>query len=251
MDQLYQSQPGQPRIQAPITVLMPRLATELANLLDLKATLRSIGPGKEIITEGKPCTAVFIITEGVAIRYRLLRSGQRIIIKLLLPGDFAGLTSCRFSTAQYSIKTLMHSVVHRIPVSWLAYLFENNPQLAARLFWSSAAETAMLAEHMIAVGRLSALERVAHFLLELLMRLQLLGLADGDVFWFPLKQEIIADALGLSVPYLNRVLQQLREEGLIQIKNKRIHIQNVEELTALADFKQDYLQLRPISELNT
>lgn len=250
MDQLYQPRPDQARVQASTTVLMPNLATDLAKLLDMKSTKHSIGPGKEIVTEGKSCTTIFLITEGVAIRYRLLRSGQRIIFKLLLPGDFAGLTSCRFSTAQFSVKTLMHSIVHRIPVSWLTDLFENNPQLAARLFWSSAAETAMLAEHMIAVGRRSALERVAHFLLELLMRLQLLGLADGDMFWFPLTQEIIADALGLSVPYVNRVIQQLREEGLIQIKNKKIHVKNVKELTELADFKKDYLQPRPIAEIN-
>jgi CRP-like cAMP-binding protein len=250
MDQLYQLLPNQARIQVSTTVLLPRLATDLANLLDLKATQRSIGPGKDIVTEGKLCAVVFLVTEGAAIRYRLLRNGQRIIFKLLLPGDFAGLTSCRFSTAQFSVKTLTNSIIHRIPVSWLACLSETNPQLAARLFWSSAAETAMLAEHMIAVSRRSAPERVAHFLLELLTRLQLLGLVDGDMFWFPLTQEIIADALSLSVPYVNRILQQLRDEGLVHIKNKRIHIQNVEELTALADFKKDYLRPRPIAEIN-
>jgi CRP-like cAMP-binding protein len=230
---------------------LPRLAAELAHQLDLKSSIRSIGPGRDIITEGKSCTAVFLIMEGAAIRYRILRSGQRMILKLLLPGDLAGLTSCRFNTAQFSVKTLMHSVVHRIPLSWLARLSENNPQLAMRLFWSSAAETAMLAEHLTAVGRRPAPERVAHFLLELLTRLRQLGLTHEDMFWFPLTQEIIADALSLSVPYVNRVLQQLRDEGLVHMKKKRIYIQNVEELSALADFKQDYLQPRPIAEIGT
>jgi CRP-like cAMP-binding protein len=241
------AQPNQIRTQC--KARLPRLAAELANLLDLKSTIRSIGPGRDLITEGKSCTAVFLITEGAAIRYRILRSGQRIIFKLLLPGDFAGLTSCRFSTAQFSVKTLMHSVVHRIPLSWLTRLSENDPPLATRLFWSSAAETAMLAEHLTAVGRRPAPERVAHFLLELLMRLRQLGLADGDRFWFPLTQEIIADALSLSVPYVNRVLHQLRDEGLVQMKKKQIYIQNVEELSALADFRQDYLQPRPLAEI--
>jgi CRP-like cAMP-binding protein len=243
------AQPNPVRIQMSAAALLPRLATDLANLLDLEAARRSIGPGREIVTEGKSCAAIFLITEGAAIRYRILRNGQRVVLKLLLPGDFVGLTSCRFSTAQFSVKTLMHSIIYRISLSWLARLSRNNPQLATRLFWSSAAETAMLAEHLIAVGRRSAPERVAHFLLELLTRLQTLGLAEGETFRFPLTQEIIADALGLSVPYVNRVLQQLRDEGLVQIKNKRIHIQNIEELTALADFKEDYLQLRPIAEI--
>ena len=72
----------------------------------------------------------------------------------------------------------------------------------------------------------------------------------GDsMFWFPLTQEIIADALSLSVPYVNRVLHQLRDEGLVQMKKHQIYIQNVEELSALADFRQDYLQPRPIAEI--
>jgi CRP-like cAMP-binding protein len=99
------------------------------------------------------------------------------------------------------------------------------------------------------VGRRSAPERVAHFLLELLTRLQQLGLAEGETYRFPLTQEIIADALGLSVPYVNRILHQLRNEGLVKIKNQRIYIQNIEELTALADFNEDYLQPRPIAEI--
>jgi CRP-like cAMP-binding protein len=135
-----------------------------------------------------------------------------------------------------------------IPLFWFAWLSESNPQLATRLFWSSAAETAMLAEHLITIGRRSALERVAHFLLELSVRLHKLGLIEEETFRLPLTQEIIADALGLSVPYVNRILHQLRDEGLIKMKNQRICIQNVEELAALADFKQDYLQPRPTYE---
>jgi CRP-like cAMP-binding protein len=182
-------------------------------------------------------------------RYRILRSGQRIIFNILIPGDFAGLTSCRFAAAPFSVKTLMPSTVHRIPLSWVSRLCENNPELATRLFWSSAVETALLAEHMIAVSRRSALERMAHFLLELLMRLRQRGLTEGDMFWFPLTQEIIADALSLSVPYTNRVLQQLRDADLVEIKNKWIRIRNVEELSALADFDQEYLQPQAVADI--
>ena len=67
--------------------------------------------------------------------------------------------------------------------------------------------------------------------------LQQLRLADSTVFWFLLTQEIIADALSLRVPYVDRILQKLRDEGLVQMKNKGIHIQNVEEFILLADFQ--------------
>jgi CRP-like cAMP-binding protein len=108
-------------------------------------------------------------------------------------------------------------------------------------------ESTILAERLIALGRRSALERVAHFLLELLTRLQDLGLADQRSFRLPLTQEMISDALGLSIPYLNRVLQQLRRDGLVTMKDQTVTIENIEELSALADFEHNYL--RPLSIL--
>ena len=93
--------------------------------------------------------------------------------------------------------------------------------------------------------RRSATKRVAHFLLELLTRLQALGLADERSYSLPLTQELISDALGLTVPYVNRVLQQLRNDGLVRIKEKKVFIEDIEELSMLADFEPTYL--RPLS----
>jgi len=228
-----------------LTPSLPELAREAVLLLDLKAVSRALRPGQEIISEGRRCSAVFLITEGIAIRYRILRDGQRQILSVLLPGDFAGIISCRFASAPYSIKTLTHATVAPIPVSRLVGLFDSHPRLAAQLLWRASCESTILAEHLIAVGRRSARERVAHFLLELLVRLQAVGLADERSYRLPLTQEMIGDAVGLSVPYLNRVLHELRDEGLVRIKDQIVSIDDVEELSALADFERSYL--RPLS----
>lgn len=227
---------------------LPPLVEQLLDLLDLKTAGRSVAAGREIVSEGRPCPAIYLIAEGVAIRYRILRDGQRQIVNILLPGDFAGISSCRFETALFSIKTLTRAVIHPIPLPRLASLADSQPQLAAKLFWSFANDAAVVAEHLIAVGRRTAPERLAHFFLELLTRLRRLGLATGATFRLPLTQEIIGDALGLSIPYVNRVLHQLRDEGLLLVKNQRFEIRNLEELAALADFRQDYLQPRPMPE---
>ena len=227
---------------------LPRVAQEAALLLDLKAVSRLVPPGQEIVSEGRRCGGVFLIIEGVAIRYRILRDGQRQILSFLLPGDFAGVTSCRFDSALYSIKTLTHATIAPIPLARLIGLFDSHPQLAAMLFWSFACDKAILAEHLITVGRQSAVERVAHLLLELLSRLQLVGLADERSYRLPLTQELIGDALGLSIPYVNRVLHQLRDAGLVRIKDQTVIIDNLEELSALADFEHTYLRPPPISE---
>jgi CRP-like cAMP-binding protein len=224
---------------------LPPLAAELAGLLDLKSAGRAVGPGYEIVSEGRPCTSVFLMLEGIAMRYRILRDGQRQILSLLFPGDFAGGLNCRFATALHSVKTLTSGVVAPVPLSALATLPDSHPRLAAKLLWAFSSETAIVAEHLVAVGRRSAPERIAHLLMELLVRLQAIGLADEHSYRLPLTQEMIGDALGLSVPYVNRVLHQLRDEGLVRVEDKVVTIDDVEGLSALADFERGYL--RPMS----
>jgi len=124
-------------------------------------------------------------------------------------------------------------------------LFRTHPRLAAKF----SCEAAIYAEHLIAIGRRSAFERVAHFLLELLTRLQAIRLADERSFCLRLTQELIADALGLSIPYVNQVLRQLRDDDLVRIKDKHIVIRDVEALSALVDFERHYLKPLSIVEL--
>jgi CRP-like cAMP-binding protein len=227
---------------------LPPIATEAAALLDLRATSRMLRPGHEIVSEGRRCSAVFLITEGIAIRYRILHDGQRQILNFVLPGDFVGFTNCRFYSALYSIKTLTHAAISPIPLARLIALFDTHPRLAARLLWSLSGEAAILREHLIGLGRRSALKRVAHLLLELFFRLQQIGLADERSYRVPLTQETIGDALGLSIPYVNRVLRQLRDDGLVRIDAQRVVIEDIEELSVLADFEHTYLKPLSIAE---
>jgi CRP-like cAMP-binding protein len=210
---------------------------------------RALRSGQEIVGDGKRCNTIYLITEGVAIRYRVLQDGRRQILNFLLPGDFAGVTSCRYEHALYSIRTLTRVLLSPIPVTKLSTLIESDPRLAAELFWSFVSETALLAEHLIAVGRRTATERIAHLLLELHMRLQLVGLADASSYQLPLTQEMIGDALGLSVPYVNRVLRQLRQDKLVSIQDRFVVIENQSEWADLADFRNTYLRPRSLAEL--
>jgi CRP-like cAMP-binding protein len=228
---------------------LPPVAKELIVLLDLQAVSRAVRTGQEIISEGKRCGEIFLITEGVAFRYRILRQGRRQILNFLFPGDFAGITNCRFDRALYSIKTLTKATIAPIPLPRLIGLFDTHPRLVAKLFWGVACESAIGAEHIITLGKRSAPERVAHLLLELLTRLRAIGLADERSYRLPLTQEIISDALGLSVYYVNRVLAQLRDEGLVRITDLLVVIENMEELATLANFEHTYLKPLSIAEL--
>lgn len=241
--------PVRPGALAPLTQKLsqnvPLSGSELPLLRELQAGNRLFRRGQEIIVEGRKYRALFIVMEGVAVRYRVLRDGRRHVLNVVLPGDIAGIPGCFFENALYSIRTLTDLRASPVPLARLMSLFHTHPQLAAKLFWSFSCEAAIYAEHLIAIGRRTALERVAHFLLELLTRLQAVGLADERSFRLPLTQELIADALGLSIPYVNQVLRQLRDDGLACVKDKLVVIKDVEALSALADFERHYL--RPLS----
>jgi CRP-like cAMP-binding protein len=245
--------PGRSGATVPFTQKLsqcvPLAANEILLLRDLQSGSRLFRRGQEIIIEGKTYRTLFIVIEGVAIRYRILRDGRRHVLSVLLPGDIAGITACFFESSLYSVKTITDSWISPVPLARVMNLFHTHPQLAAKIFWSFSCETAIYAEHLIAVGRRTALERVAHFLLELLTRLQAVRLADERSFYLPLTQELIADALGLSIPYVNQVLRQLRDDGLVRIKDKVIVINDVEALSALVDFERNYLKPLSIVDL--
>jgi CRP-like cAMP-binding protein len=209
--------------------------------------MRAVRRRQAILTEGNKHRSVFFVIDGFLIRYRILRDGQRQVVNLVLPGDFAGVPSCFFGGALYSIKALTPATIATVPLDRVVALFDTQPRLAAKIFWSFSTDVARYVEHLIVVGRRSARERVAHFLLELLLRLQQVGLADECSYELPFSQEVIGDALGLSLAYVNRVLRRLTDDGLLVLKEQKIVIKDLEELTYLADFDRQYLEPLPLS----
>ena len=231
--------------------LVPLTAKEEAALATLQAPTRPVARNREIVSAGRRYDGVFVLIDGAAIRYRILHDGRRQVLNVALPGDFLGFPANFFETALHSISALDEASVSWVPFVDLFGLFQQHPRLAAILLCTFSCEAAMYAEHLIGVGRRSALERVGHFLLELLTRLQAIVLADERSYRMPLTQELIGDALGLSVPHVNRTLRQLREDGLIRVDGQIIVINDIEALAALTDFETVYLSRFRIGELLT
>jgi len=148
----------------------------------------------------------------------VLPDGRRQIFSFLLPGDGVGLD--RRSGAELCTITAL-TAVESIDAEPLLDAVQAGaaPGLARALAAAAELEQARLFDHMVRLGRQTAYERVAHFLLELQRRLETAGLGDGRRFPLPLTQEIMADALGLSIVHVNRTLQQLRRERLIELRS--------------------------------
>ena len=220
---------------------VPLTPDEIIVLRDLQSDRRCVRRHRDIVSVGRRYDTIFVLVEGFAVRCRVLRNGGRQILNIALPGDFIGFPGAFFESALYSVTALTDTVLSPIPHAHLLSLFDSYPRLAAKIFWSFACETAMYTEHLIDVGRRSALERVAHFLLELHARLQIIGLAEDSSYPMLLTQELIGDALGLSVPHVNRTLRQLRDDDLVTIEKQRVTINDMEALSTLAGFDRAYL----------
>lgn len=232
-----------------LTQLVPLSPDELAVLHELQSNPRTVQRHRDIITEGRSYGSLFIVMEGNAIRYRILHDGRRQIVNIVLPGDIVGALGYFMESSLYSTKALTEVVVATIPFARLSALNETHPRLVTKIFWWFSCESTIYAEHLVDLGRRSALERVAHFLLELLTRLQAVGLADDQSFKIPLTQELLADALGLSIPHVNRVLRRLREDNLVVVEDQRVTVKDIDSLSELADFEPGYLSRFPGGEI--
>jgi CRP-like cAMP-binding protein len=221
--------------------LVPLSPDDVMILGELQSNTRPVQRHRDIITEGRSYGSLFIVVEGNAIRYRILHDGRRQIVNIVLPGDIVGILGSFVESSLYSTKALTEVVVATIPFTRFNALFESHPRLVTKIIWWFSCESTIYAEHLVDLGRRSALERVAHFLLELLVRLQSVGLAQDQSYKIPLTQELIADALGLSVPHVNRVLRRLREERLVVLEDQRVTVKDIEGLSELADFDPGYL----------
>lgn len=227
---------------------VPLTGEERRIVSELGPDTRHVRRRQDVIVEGVRHRAVFLVIDGIMMRYRILRDGRRQIVGLLIPGDFAGVPGCFFKGALYSIRALTDVTVAVIPIQSLYDLAVIHPRLAAKIFWSFSCEAAIVAEHLVVIGRRLAPERVAHFLLELLTRFQVVGLADECSYKLPLSQEMIGDALGLSLAYVNRVIRQLTDDGLVTFNEQNVTINNIAALSALADFERGYLKPIPVGQ---
>lgn len=209
---------------------------ELQYLSELQSTPIQVRKGREIVHEGQAGQSAYIIHDGWACSFKLLPDGGRQIITFPIPGDCVGLRSILLRTSDHSFSALTDSVVSRIQAVRMRELFNDLPRLGAAILWAASRDEAMVVEHLVSIGRRNAQERTAHFLLELYDRLQLVGLASNQTFACPLNQYVLADALGLSTIHVNRVLRQLREKGLVTLKNHMVTIQDLPGMKALAGY---------------
>lgn len=222
-------------------------ATELGALARLYGDKRHVRAKAELVAQGgaQP-RRLHVLLDGWACRYRLLADGQRQITTLLIPGDICDLDALHVRTNDFAVTALTPCTVVTLDSATLRELAMQHPRIGDALGWLGAVENAMLAERNACLGRRSAREHLAHLLCELLVRLTVTGQAKGNGYTLPMTQEEIADVLGLTSVHVNRVLQSLRTEKLIEQRGHSLVICDWSALRQVAAFRPDYLHLEGI-----
>jgi CRP-like cAMP-binding protein len=210
---------------------------EIACLIDLQATPLEVESGTELIAQGERGHVAYILQRGWGCSFKMLVDGGRQIITFPVAGDCVGLRSILLRTADHSFSALTDVLVSRVEVSRMLALFSDFPHLGAAILWSTSRDEAITVEHLASIGRRTAIERTAHFFLELCERLRMTGLATETEFDCPLSQYVLADALGLSSIHINRVLRELREMQMLTFQGHRVTIHNRAALKALAGYE--------------
>ncbi|RCV87953.1 Crp/Fnr family transcriptional regulator [Vreelandella rituensis] len=203
--------------------------------------------GEVIINEGERPKYVYLIEKGWACRYKLLENGDNHIMAYLIPGDLCDVHIAILDEMDHSLRALTPVTLRKFPADEMRNIMENHHRLARALFWSTLVDEAVLREWLVNMGTRPAESRLAHLFCEMLIRSHIAGCAKDNSFEFPLSQAELGETIGLTSVHTNRVLQKLRQEGLVSLEKKRLTILDWERLKEFSQFDSIYLHCQNIS----
>jgi CRP-like cAMP-binding protein len=223
--------------------IAPLAPEEKAAILRLPLRLKTLPADQDIVREGDTPSECCLLVEGFACRYNVTAEGKRQILSFHISGDIPDLQSLHLTVLDHSLGTLIPSKLAFIQHDDVRSLMRNHPRLGD-LFWrDTLIDAAVFRQWMVGMGRRQAPARMAHVLCELLVRLRAVELVEDHLFDLPLTQAELADALGLSTVHVNRVLQDLRNQGLISLHGKTLKVLDWERLQKVGEFDPTYLHL--------
>jgi CRP-like cAMP-binding protein len=221
---------------------------ERAAIEALPMQVQAIKADQDIVREGDRPSRSFAVLEGYTATYKMTGDGKRQIHNWHIPGDIPDLQSLHLRVLDISIVTLTPCRLGFIQHEALRDLCRNQPRIMEAFWHETLIDAAIFREWMTNIGRREAYSRMAHLLCEWVVRLDVVGLVQDYTCDLPMTQNELADAMGISTVHVNRVLQELRSEGIIILKGNRLRILDWEQLKQVGDFDSIYLHLDPHQE---
>ncbi len=178
-----------------------------------------------------------MLCAGWAFRYFQLADGRRQILKFLLPGDLFSSITIFEKAFTFSVKALTEVQVSGISRAEIRTKCAVDPAVQTAIAKSCIADTHDATALLTALGQCSAEERIAHLLLHLMPRIAARNVIRDQRYPFPLRQQHIADAVGLTPVHVSRVLGLFRERRLLELSEGYLKVLNAPELERIGSLR--------------
>ena len=210
-------------------------------LVSLEKSPTQIAAETELFHEGDDAQAFYTVLKGWLFSYRNLEDGTRQVLDIYVPGDVIGLREFAFSGRLTGVTAQTEVELCEFPKQRITEVFSQSVLLSSLFFAIAAREQAVLLERLVNLGRRSASQKMAHFILEMFARLKRTNHYTENRFAMPLPQHILSDALGLSTVHVSRTFKELKQEELVFREGATIVVPDLERLKDFAGFSPHYL----------
>ncbi|OKO72750.1 Crp/Fnr family transcriptional regulator [Bradyrhizobium sp. NAS96.2] len=209
---------------------------DIGALRSIVAPVKNLSADAPIVREGDVSTQCCVILSGFAYRSKVSEDGKRQILSFHIAGDMPDLHGLVLKRMDHDLATLSKAQIGLIDHEQLERTLNTRPALARALWRESLLDAALFRQWIVNLGTRSASGRMAYLIAELRQRLGAMGMVANEQFEFPITQSKLADALGLSVVHVNRVLQAFRTEGILDLKRQVVTLGDFEKIAQLGGF---------------
>lgn len=209
--------------------------------------IKVIPAGHILVRQGEEVKVSTLLVEGIMTRHVDTADGHRHLVTVHIPGDFVDLHGYALKRLDHDVGALTEVRVALFPHAAIERIQDSNVPLTKRLWFCTLLDAALHRQWIFRLASLTALQRVAHFICESNARLLAIGVSDSRRFAFPLTQADIGEVCSLSNVHVNRVLRQLREARICEVRSGHVEIFDLPRLVSTGLFKPDYLYLNRLT----
>lgn len=193
--------------------------------------------GKQILAQGNSSDYVFVLCAGWAFRYIQLSDGGRQILKFLLPGDLFSSISIFEEASHFSVKAVTRVQIGGFPRSEIRKRCFADPDVQSAIVQLCVADVRDATEFLVVLGQRSAEQRIAYLFLHLIRRIAARQVIREQRYPFPLRQQHIADTVGLTSVHVSRVLSLFRDRRIVVLSEGVLEVVDLPALEMIGSLK--------------
>ncbi len=217
--------------------------SDVAALREVHARKRVLTPGDDVVHQGeRPAVAVMVL-EGMLARYHTLSSGERQYLSFHLRGNLPDIQSLFLHVMDHSLCALDEAVIAVFPHDQMRRMFLSRPNVALAFWRLTLVDAAVFRQAITSNGARSHTGRLAHLFCEIIVRAREAHIANGWSCALPLSQGQLGQALGMSHISVNRAMQWLRRERLVEFRKHKLEVLDWTGLARIAGFDPTYLHI--------